>query len=148
MPGYLAIGTVSADQDLRMIAPPVGRHLNTILHVTERSRRFPLMNIRTHPSRLLHEVMVEPITHAHIGDRIRRFDEDSIPTSIRKLNAEHRVFDDGLECRVQKLLNPDRQPAAAVLITRMDVVIDVENGQAGTANFVGCSSPGWPQSDS
>src|SRR4029079_9622451 len=107
-----------------MIAPPVGRHLNTILHVTKRSRRLLLMNVRTHPSRLLHEVMVEPITHNHIGDRIRRLDQDSVLTSIRKLNAEDGLLDTVFECRVEKLFDPDRYPAATNFVARMGVLLD------------------------
>src|SRR6185295_20415065 len=108
MPGDLAIRAVGPDQDLRVIAPPVGRHLHAILYVTERPRRLRFMNVRTNPSGLLNKMMVEPIAHNHIGDRTGRFDQERVLSSVRKLNAENGMFDDGLEFRIEKLFNPDR----------------------------------------
>src|SRR5262245_2466629 len=131
-----------------MVEPPVGRHLNTVWYVTEGSCWLPFTNVRTNPSRLLHEIMVEPIAHDHVvdtvgddhgGDRTRRFDQDRDLTVVRKLNAEDRLFDDRLEPRVEKLLNPDRQPCAADFVSRMNVLFDGENRQADTAQLVGCS---------
>src|SRR6185295_8953397 len=128
----LAIRAVGADQYLRMIAPTVGDHLNTIRQVTERLRLFPFVNLRTNISCLLNQMMIEPITHDHIGDGTGRFDRDGFLTPVQELKSEDGLFDDGLEPWIEKLLDPDRQAAAANLVARMWLFIDSENREAGT----------------
>jgi hypothetical protein len=129
MPRDLAVRAVGADQDLCMIAPAIGCHLDTSRHVTERLRVLPFVNFRTDASGLLNQVMIEPIAHDHIGDWTGRFDRDGFLTPVQKLKSEDGVFDDGLEPWIKKLLDPDRQPAAADFVPWMRGLIESEYGQ-------------------
>src|SRR4249919_346873 len=147
MPRDLAVRAVGADQDLCMIAPAIGYHLDTSRHVTERLRVLPFVNFRTDASGLLNQVMIEPIAHDHIGDWTGRFDRDGFLTPVQKLKSEDGVFDDGLEPWIKKLLDPDRQTAAADFVARMCLFVDGENRQAGTAQFIGSNRSSRPHAD-
>src|SRR5688572_27592933 len=118
MPRDLAGRAAAADQGLCLIAPAIASHLDTSRPVTEGLRVLPFVNFRTDASRLLNQVMIEPIAHDHIGDWTGRFDRDGLLTLVQKLKSEDGVFDDGFEPWIKKLLDPDRQTASADLVAR------------------------------
>jgi hypothetical protein len=147
MPRDLAVRAVSANQDLCMIAPAVGCHLDTSRHVTERLWGLPFVNFRTSVSCLLNQVMIEPITHDHIGDWTGRFDRDGFLTPVQKLKSEDGVFDDGFEPWIKKLLDPDRQTAAADLVPWVHRLVEPEHRQTGSTQLIGSSRAGRPHAD-
>jgi hypothetical protein len=54
-------------------------------------------------------------------------DRDRFFTPVQKLKSKDGVFDDGLEPWIKKLLDPDRQPAAADFVARMRSLVDPEH---------------------